>query len=446
MTPTFRALTFCGCVFLLAACDPSLTLDTGTALVVGQKASIKVTDGGDGSALLEQSFKLTDAAKRTYTSTSADSKLEVTRVSAEEFQFTVPVGLAPGPAAVEVMTQDGFPFTGTIQINRLVAMRDLAGKVWLLAKTGPDDLAQYAEIPQGDGKDNMGQGYGKLAIGPDGTLLASSALSSKTVKVAWLGSTTRVSEKAATFKVQVNDVAVARTGQILVATADGTQIIARPTSLSADLKADKLDTGDTRALAVAGKANRAVALSWSPGSKKYVLRFIDPTGTGKVAGTITLDWKPEVGATQGVAMSADGKTTVVINSKPSKVAVVREGATKAIDAPMPQNEQGPISVAASGSGLFYVLNASSAPSPNLSVIKVDSSSVKFDKPIDPKLTKDSGTPIAVSASSAGEVMVLAKHDMVLINAATLSAKTITFTNLFSNKKSGEVGGSVAIQP
>ncbi len=442
MTVIYKALTLCGLVALAAACDPSLTLDTGAALVVGQKASIKVTEGGDDVVLLENSLRLTDASKREYTGTN----LAATKASADEVQFRVPVGLTAGPASLEVKTQEGWPFSGTIQINRLVVMRDLAGKVWLLAKTGKGTVAQYAEVPQGDGKDNMGKGFGKVAVGPDGTLMASSALSSKTVKVAWLGGTTKVSEQAATFQEQVNDVAVGQKGHILVATSNGLYIMPRPTTVGAALdKGTRLDTGDMRVLAVAGNADRAVALGWVPAGNRYQLRFIEPS-SGKVAGTIDLDWKPESGATQSVAMSADGKTTLVVNSKPTKIAVVREGATKAIDAPAPQNEQGPISVSASGSGLFYVLNATSAPSPNVSVVTVDSSNIKFGTPFDPKLTADSGAPIALAASTAGEVIVLAKHDMVLIDTAAKTAKTITFANLFKDKKSGEVGGSVAIQP
>ena len=453
MTRFIITMTCCGCALLAAAaCDPNLTLDTGAALVVGQKASIKVTEGGDGSALLEKSFKLTDAAKRIFSVEAGD--IVASKISSSEIQFTVPVGLTAGPAALEVTTQDGFPFSGTIQINRLVAMRDLAGKVWLLAKTGSDTVAQYAEIPQGDGKESMGKGYGKVAIGPNGTLMVSSALGSKTVKVAWLGGTTKVSEQAATFNEQVNDVAVALGGQILVATSKGTYVIPRPTSVGAALATGKpLDTGDTRTLAVAGGANRAAVLGWIASGNRYQLRFIDPGKTlnsSKVIGTITLDWKPDSGATQAVAMSRDGKTTMAVNSKPSKVAVVREGASKATETTVPQNEQGPISVVSSKSGsdqVFYVLNAGSAPTPNLSVISVSSAGVpKYGAPMDPKLTSESGAPVAVVASTAGELIVLAKHDMVLIDAVKKSVKNIAFANLFKDKKSGEVGGSVAIQP
>lgn len=441
-----NTLTLC-CALLLAACDPSLTLDTGAALVVGQKASIKVSEGGDGAGLLENTLKLTDSAGRAYTS----SEVKVSKVSSEEIQFTVPVGLAAGKGKVEVQTQDGFPFTGDIQINRLVVMRDLAGKIWLLAKTGPTTVTQFKEINSGDGAESMGKGFGRLAIGPEGVLMASSALSSKTVKVAWLGATTKVSQKAATFKDQVNDVAVALKGQVLVATTNGTYVIAKPTSVGGALEAkDRIDTGDTRAIAVAGKANRAVVLGWMAAGNQYMLKFLDVSSDdpakAKVVGSINLDWKPQAGAVQAVAMSADGKTTVVVNSKPTKVAVVREGATKAIEVVPPQNEQGPVSVAASGSGLFYLLNGSSAPTPNVSVLKVDATAAKFDKPIKlEKVTKDSGALVGVSASTAGEIIVLARHDMFLIDAK-MTVTAITFANLFGDKKSGEVGGSVAIQP
>ncbi len=436
------------CALLLAACDPSLTLDTGAALVVGQKASIKVNEGGDGAGLVENTLTLTDSAGRAYTS----AEVKVSKVSDEEIQFTVPVGLAAGKGKLEVQTKDGFPFTGDLQINRLVVMRDLAGKLWLLAKTGPGTVAQFKEIAQGDGGENMGKGFGKVAIGPDGVLMASTAISSKTVKVAWLGATTKVSEKSATLKHQVNDVAVALKGQVLVGTSNGTYVIAKPTSASGSLDAkDRIDTGDTRALAVAGKANRAVALGWMAAGNRYMLKFLDVSSDdpakAKVVGSIDdLGWKPQAGAVQAVAISADGKTTVAVNSKPTRVAVVREGATKAIAVTMPQNEQGPIDVTAAGSGLFYLLNGSSAPTPNVSVLKVDATAAKFDPPIKlEKATSDSGALVAVAASTAGDVIVLARHDMFLIDA-NKTVRAITFANLFGDKKTGEVGGTVAIQP
>lgn len=446
------------CGYLLGAggCDPELSLNTGgVVLGVGQRASIKVTEGGSGSDLLELTLRLTDASGRLYVP-GGDNDLVVSRVKPSEVEFKVPVGVAPGAAQVELRTQEGPAFSGSLQIFRLATMRDLAGKLWVLALSGKGKLVQHLEVKQGDAAANLGRGFGKVSIAPGGVLLATSArakgsTSARMVKLAWLGGdAVKVIEQGVEFSEQVEDVLATSTSQTLVATSAGTYVIQQPADLTAKPQVTKaLPTGQTFALAAARKAARAVALGRTKNGATwdYNITLLSLGTEVKVVRTVPLAWQPDYGTPPVVAMSADGKTVLVADWKSSQLGLLREGKTVLESSNMPPGEQGPISIAAGkGSGTFYLLNRSSKPNVNLSAVTIASAGPKFGTPISVGLGASSGKPLAVVASDNDEVLVLAERDVVLVDALTSSASTIQFGNLFKDKKGGEVGGSLAIQP
>ena len=447
-----KIIICCVLSMLAAACSPDVTLVINNHLVVGQKATIQLTEGG--ATLLAKSFKLTAADKRVYTP-GGGNDVSVTTLSDEQLQFTVPLGITSGDATLEFSTDDDQTFRGTLRIRRVVVMRDLGGKVWILGKTGAGTMEELPSIEAGKGAENLGEGYGKVSVGPGGLLLASSALTSGVIKLAWLGGVTKVSEQSMAVQEPILDLAVAATGQTLVATGPqgsgsdkgGTYLIPRPSSMSDKLTMNPL-IKDQHTLAVAvagvtdssGKTGRAVALvEQKPGSHK--LMFLD-LGENSKLGT-SHDLALKAGSKYAMAMSADGKYAVVVQSKSSTIYVVHDDTKTVEQVNLSPNEKGPIAVTRGKAGnVFYILNADSGPAPNLSVLTVDSKSAKLGTAIEQVLSKDSKA-VGLDASAQDEVVVLGEKSMSLVSPSSSTVSPVTFSTLFSK---GERGGSVAIQP
>ncbi len=423
----------------LAGCDPELYLGTaGTHLLVGQKGRIKVLEGGEGAELVANSLKLTDSLTRTYTA----QQLQAKAISNDEVELAVPTGIAPGTASIEVRTAAGFIFKDVLQITRLAAMRDLSGKVWMLALPEAGSMNQYLDIAPGT--KGMGKTAGQVAISPDGKLLASSSRSIWRIYLAWTGDHPMTNFVQLTR--EIIDLTVTSTGHTLAATDSGTYYIERPTSRTAALKLGKsaLGTGDTLAVASARSAKVAVALSApKTGSTTYKLYRIGLSGAQPAIETQDdVSWTTSKGSRFDLALSHDGTMALATDKAANRVVLLRKGGGN-VTLNLASGQSGPISVAAGPGGMFYVLNETSK---NVSVVTASGSTLKLQNVISLGLSSASGLPLELSMSGNDELVVLAQRDVVLIDAKTAKASVIKFTNLFTNKTKGEIGGSIAIQP
>jgi hypothetical protein len=421
----------------LAGCEKTLepSLVSEGPLLVGQTVSVLVKEGGDGSDLDEKTFEL-EAGTKTYEATSTE--LEVKKVSAKEISFAVPAGVPAGKATLSVGTSQGAVFSGEVDIYRLAAVRDLAGKVWLLALTGGGKAIQFAEAP-------LGAGFGHVSIGYNGRLLASLAKFSREVRLAWLGTPLSPSKPYAfDSTVELNGLVVTRDGLTLVATSGGTYAIFKPTSNPPGVPSvspTPLSTGDTLAVAADSSGTRAVAASLSGSS--YSLALIDLSSSSPaVLDTLPLTWTAEADARVALAISPDGKKILFTEDKSDQVALFVEGASAAVETSLPAGEQGPVAAASSADGnTFYIANGRTD---NLTVVDVSQGTLEFKTPL--SLSSGgakSGAPVAIAASTHEEVVVLKEHDLVLLYDGGASLTSLTFPNLF---QSGEVGATVAIQP
>lgn len=421
----------------LAGCETTLEplLVSEGVLLVGQKVSVAVKEGGDGSDLDEKTFEL-EAGNKTYKATSTE--LELKKVSAKEISFAVPAGVPAGKANLSVGTSQGAVFSGEVFIQRLAAVRDLAGKVWLLALTGGGKAAQFTEAP-------LGAGFGLVSIGYNGRLLASAAKFSREVRLAWLG-TPLTPSNPYTFDstVELNDLVVTRDGLTLVATSGGVYAIFKPATNPPgvpSVSAGALPTGDTLAVAADSGGTRAVAASRS--SSGYALALIDlSTSSPAVLNTLPIAWTPAADARVALAISPDGKKILFAEDKTDQVALFVEGASAPEEANLNTGEQGPVAAASSADGeIFYLANSRTD---NLTVVDVSQGTLDFKTPLSLSTSGDkSGAPVAIAASTHEEVVVLKEHGLVLLYDGGASITSLTFPNLF---QSGEIGATVAIQP
>jgi hypothetical protein len=430
----------------LAACsDPTLSFaPTAGVLLVGQRASVVVTEGGDGSDLDESTFTLSDSEGREYDAKSPD--LELKRVSGDEVSFSIPPGIAAGQAALSVKTSEGPTFESKLTVNRLMAVRDLSGKIWLLALLGDGSAAQFSEAAAG----TFGFGFGHVAVGNKGRLLASTARAKSEVRLAWLSSKLTPSP-AHSFgsSVVITGVRVTGTGLTLVATESGTYAVEKPTAEppgELTVSNTPLTTGKTVALAVDGSGARAVAMT-DPGITDVVqLALLDLTvSPPALLQNLKTSWTGGSDARLSVAMSPDGKNILAVDGRANRLALFTEGNPSPVEAASPASEEGATAVAASTDGsLFYVVNATSK---NVSRVQVSSGQITFGSPLSIGTTSDeSGTPVDVAVSQNDEVAILLEHDIVLLYDKGTKAKTLGFPNLFKDKVGGEVGGGLAIQP
>ncbi len=435
---TRRAYVFLAAL-AAAGCDPTMSLDTaGLHLVVGQTGRIQVIEGGDEAPIVLDTLSLIDTGGRAYDAKALSAKAP----SGKLIELVVPTGIAPGKGDLKVSTSDGYSFEGTVQITRLAAMRDLAGKVWMLALPEVGTMNQYLDISPGT--KGMGKGAGAVAISPDGKLLASSARGIWRVYLAWTGDHP-MKKNPVQLPRQVEAITVTSTHHTLAATDKGTFYIEPPKSRTATLSLGKsgLATGTTLALASARNAKVAVALS-STGSKNpsYKLYRLDLSGaTPAVKSQDDINWAVQAGNSFSMALSHDGSAALVTNMAGHRVNLMLKGSKNTTA--LPSSQRGPVSVAAGSGGVFYVLNQGSK---NISVVKTSGSTIKFEKVIKLNMTALSGKPMQLSMSDNGELTVLAERDVLLVYPKTGKVHTIRFANLFSNKTKGEVGGSIAIQP
>ncbi len=428
-----------GLSLCVGGCDPELFLDTaGVHLVVGQKGRVKVMQGGDGSDLMLDSLSLTDSLGRSYDRT----KLNATAVESGELELEVPTGIAPGSASLEVKTSAGHGFSGWLQITRLAAMRDLAGKVWMLALPDPGSMNQYLDIAPGT--KGMGKGSGQVAISPDGKLLASSARSIWRVYFSWTGD--HPMKHFVQLTREVIDLAVASTGQTLAATDQGIFYIQRPVSRDKELVLGKaaLATGNTVCLAVARNAKAAAALSLvNSSSATYKLYRIGLSGADpKIETQDNLSWVITKDNVFDLAMTHDGQAVLATNKIANRLTLMKKSGAR-VGMTLPSGHSGPVSVVAGPGGMFYVLNETSK---NVTVVTISGNKLKVQNKIDLGLAANSGAPLELSLSANDELVVLAQREVVLVDTKTALATTMKFTNLFADKTKGEIGASIAIQP
>jgi hypothetical protein len=441
---------------LLAICvtcgDPNLIFEPGPqVLIVGQKASVVVTEGGDGSTLEANTLSLKDADGSTFTA-GADGVVAQKKGDGNEVEFTVPPAIAPGDALLEIKTSKGPAFSGKIKISRLMAVRDLAGKVWLLSLQGKDTAgkmaaAQYAEIQSGQ----TGVGHGLLAVGYKGRLMASVAVTPAQLHLAWLDSPPKISPAKLFTGETIRALAVSPTGVTLVGSSTGTHVVDPPTNIASQLTVSTiLHTKDTVALAVDRAGKVAAALGVDSTGALYLSLIVLTGGAPAILGSpITLTgWSWSSGATfkPMLAMSPDGKSVLVLDGT-GQAGLLREGSSTLTPIILPSTESGAVAAASNADGtVFYVANQTSA---NLSVIKVSSNGTPtVDSPVDlsTAIAADAGTIIDLSVSANDEVALLLQHDLLLYDPAGGATAALAFDYLFKDKTSGEIGSSLAIQP
>jgi len=429
--------------------DPSLIFEPGlAALIVGQKASVVVTEGGDGSGLMANSLSLKDADGSTFTASA--NGVVVRKVKDEEVEFTVPPAIAPGDALLEIKTDKGPAFSGKVKISRLMAMRDLAGKIWLLSLQGKDAAgqmasAQYTEIQSSD----TGAGHGLVSVGYKGRLLATVAVLSSQLHLAWMGNQPKISPPTLFTGETIRAVAMTPTGVTLVGSDQGTHVVDLPTDITSPLvSSTTLSTQETLSLAVDRKGKGAAALGADSAGGLHLSLIVLTGGAPSILQTIALSgwtWSSGADIKPTLAMSPDGKTVLVVDGA-GQARLLKEGSSTLVPISIPAAESGAVAVASNEDGtVFYVANQTSN---NLSVIKVSDGIPTVDAPVDlaAAMGADAGKVIDLEVSGNGEVTVLLEHNLLLYDPASSKVTALTFPYLFTDKASGETGGSLAIQP
>jgi DNA-binding beta-propeller fold protein YncE len=435
------ALSLFACISLVSCSEEvKLTLfGQGQGVTVGQTVIVKLLNGGDGSDLDEKSVKLTDSA---HTSYPASSEIAPQKISAKEVHFFVPTGIAPGQATIEVGTKRGPAFSGNIVVNRLVAVRDRSGKVWFLSIFEEGQVAQFAEIKA----ELIASELGTLSISPSGRLVAVSSKKAKEVRLATLEPNSQVS-KPIVLTEEVADLAFTATEDVLVVTERGAFRIERPKSIDNNtfLTASPIGGGAAFAIAVdptTGK--KAAALGPVSGGGKYQVIPLDLDQTPPALPGIALPWVYDPQAVLDLAMTPDGSSVLVVNSKSDRLALVKLSDGTIVERDLPAGQSGPTRIAGNRSGkLFYVANQTSR---NVSVVTLKDNDILITaSAVDPGFTTESGSVVDVAMSDHDEAIVLTEHDVFILWAGNKAAR-IQLPFLFLDKTNGEVGVSVAVQP
>jgi hypothetical protein len=431
---------------LLVGCSPEPTLqvqgDGSTVLCVGQRASLRVVHGDPDDSQLELStFVLTDAAKRTLRSPSTPG-LEVAALSPWEVGFAVPAGVAPGPGTLAVGTRRGPVFSAGLSIERVIAVRDATGKVWLTSLSGADGaITGFGELTPAQ----AGAGSGRLAIGPSGRLLA---IAGAELRLATLERPPRISG-ALSLPAATRDLAISARNETLIANDQALLLAERPLSIDEKtpprLAAKAVLDRPTLAVAVDRSGLRGVALAIEGATPaRYEIVLLDLQVTPPAVLTrIPLPWAVDVAATLDLALAPDGGGVVVVNSAQPKVAILLAGASTPTELALPQGLSAPVSVAATrASGQFQIALRGSR---GLVALKLEGGGA-FDAPLDPALPSESGAPVAVAASENDETVLLLERELYLIPAAAKGRALKPASGLFVDKTKAEPGVSLAIQP
>ena len=431
-------LLLCGAGLLLACGGlPKLTLKTSGPLVVGQQVSVRVTQGGDGSDLKAETLLLRDGGGTLYSAADVGA----TKVSAGEVAFQVPAGIVPGDGALQVFTQRGPPFSGALQLFRMIAVRDQTGDLWLPVLDSDGHAKALVDLRA----QLTGFGSGSLAVSPPGGVLAVAARPDKELRLARLGASPKVTPAVALPDFP-RDVVMTQSGSTLVATDQGIFVVDPPAAFTdpPTLAATPFLATPALSLARDSKGAKAVALVRDGSPPVYALVLLDLGATPPTAASpISLGWPADVPVPFRLAMSADGGAVLVVNRPNDVVALLPPGASAAVQQPMPAGETGPVAVCAGPGDLFFVANAGTR---NVSLVSVGSGQPVFGTPLDPALPAESGAPIALASSQRQEVLLLFERDLVLITGDDHLISVPQFPALFVDKVNGQVGVALAVQP
>jgi hypothetical protein len=434
--PRLRLLLAGSCALLLGCSrTPNLSLKSGP-LVVGQQVSVRVTEGGDGSDLKEDTLVLRDSALTLW----GAAELGATKLKPGEVAFQVPRGIVAGDGTLDVTTQNGARFRGTVPLRRMIAVRDGTGDLWLPVIDGEGHVSPQVDLRA----QQTGFGSGYLAVSPSGSVLAIAARPDKELRLVRLGSSPKASPAAALPDFP-RDVLIAQSGAALVATDKGVFVADSPASSGEPpvLAAEPFLAAPALSLARDSKGTKAVALVRDGTPPAYALVLIDLTTSPPTAASpVSLGWAADVPVPFRLAMAADSGAVLVVNRPRDVVALLPPGGTAAVEQPMPAGQNGPVAVCAGSADLFFVVNAGNR---NISQVTVGTGLPVFGTPIEFALPDASGAPVAIAASDREEVVVLFEHDVVLISGPERTVAVPQLPALFVDKTT-QLGVALAIQP
>jgi hypothetical protein len=436
MRPSSLHLLLAGSCVLLVACSsaPSISLKSGP-LVVGQQVSIRVTEGGDGSDLKEDSLVLRDPALTLW----GAAELGATKLKPGEVAFQIPRGIVAGDGVLDVTTQKGARFRGTVPLRRMISVRDGNGDVWLPVIDSEGHASPQVNLRA----QQTGFGSGYLAVSPAGSVLAVAARSDKELRLVRLGTSPKISP-AASLPDFPRDVVITQSGATLVATDQGVFVAAPPTSFGEPpvLAAEPFLATPALSLARDSRGAQAVALVRDGTPPTYALVLIDLTASPPTAASpVSLGWPADVPVPFRLAIS-DGGAVLVVNRPRDTVALLPARGSAIVEQAMPAGQNGPVAVCASLGDLFFVVNAGYR---NVSQVSTGSGAPVFGPPIEFALPDASGLPVAIAASDREEVVVLFEHDVVLITGPDRTVAVPQLGALFADKTT-QLGVALAIQP
>jgi len=363
----------------------------------------------------------------------SSNPIQVEQLQPDEVDFTIPAGIAPGPAAVRVGTSKGPAFSGFFYVRRVVAVRDDSGQISLVG------LGEGATATRLKPVATLGDGAGAVAIGDSGRVLAASSRKGRQLVLA-LVSPEPVVSAAAGFDSDVRDLAVSQEGHVAVATDSGIYWIARPAPLTAETKLTPAATSWTKpALAVVFDRHgaRGAALV-RDGSKYYLENLTISEGNLKIDSGVALSWTVDSQATLDVAIGSDGSTVAAISSKQPKLVWRRFEETKVAEVDLPKDQSGPISISAgTAPGVFYVVNSSS----RVTVATLSSGTAELGA-LDPGTKGENGSLLSISASDNDELVLLCQRDLFLIQEKGTKSQRVAVEELFVDGN----GVAAAIQP
>lgn len=430
-------------LILLGACapDPSLRVEgEGRVLTVGQRARLLVTRGDpDGSRLDPATFVLSDAAKRTLGPSTPG--LELAGLSPWEVGFAIPPGVAPGPATITVGTARGPVFSAALAIERVIAVRDLTGKVWLTSLAGaPSALAVLAELSP----IQAGAGAAQLALSPSGRLLA---MAGAELRLAALERPPRISAPLV-LPAATRDVALSARNATLIANDQGLHLVEPPSQAidektTLKLAATPVLDRPTLAVAVDRSGSRGAALTVDGTPSRYELVLLNLQATPPAVLTrVPLAWPVDATATVDLALAPDGAAAVVVSSAQGTVAILHHGAAKVSELALPSGQAKPVAIAAARSGLFRLVSLESRGILALSL----EGGGRFETSLELKLPGESGAPVALAASANDELVALFERELVLIAGAAAPLVLKPASGLFADKAKADPGVSLALQP